>query len=224
VKRAAAWLPLLLAAGLPAGVAMPAGAAEPATGPAAAPWFDPTQLPSFTGTVDRYLVNPRGETDGLLFREGPQIVFPPEAAAAVRLAAPPGKPITVWGIRARKAPVITMLAFAPDGGQPPFVLDRFYWRPAELPREPELQLQVAGSIRQPYYTPQGMVAGAILQDGTVVLLPEDAPQAVRDRMQAGASLAAAGPGATNATGRALLAARIGEQPDAMRPVAQAAAP
>src|SRR3712207_9536353 len=32
-------------------------------------WFDPTQLPSFTGTVERYLINPRGEVDRLLFRD-----------------------------------------------------------------------------------------------------------------------------------------------------------
>src|SRR5690349_18182921 len=78
-------------------------------------WFDPTQLPSFTGTVERYLPNPRGETDALIFREGPQIVFPPDIADAVKQAAPPGRPLVAWGIRARNAPVITMLAFAPTG-------------------------------------------------------------------------------------------------------------
>jgi len=91
-------------------------------------WFDPTQLPSFTGTVERYLLNPRGETDALLFREGPQVVFPPDAAQAVHGVAVPGRPIVVWGIRARNAPVITMLAFAASSDATPQVVERLYWR------------------------------------------------------------------------------------------------
>lgn len=45
-----------------------------------------------------------------------------------RQAAPPGRPIVVWGIRARHAPMITMLAFAPDSRAQPVVVERVYWR------------------------------------------------------------------------------------------------
>src|SRR5436190_2719801 len=97
-------------------------------------WFDPTQLPSFTGTVDRYLPTPDAQVDRLVFKEGPQIVFPPDAFEAVQKVAPKGQPLVVWGIRARNAAVITMLAFAAPDGEPT-VLDRFYWRP-EVGRKP----------------------------------------------------------------------------------------
>src|SRR5829696_5095151 len=90
-------------------------------------WFDPTQLPQFTGVVDRYLPNPDGRVDRLIFKQGPQIVFPPDAFEAVREVAPAGRPLVVWGIRSRHAPVITMLAFGAPEGEPT-VLDRFYWR------------------------------------------------------------------------------------------------
>lgn len=188
-------------------------------------WFDPTQLPSFNGTVERYLLNPRGETDALVFREGPQIVFPPDVADGVRAAAPAGRPIIVWGIRARSAPVITMLAFAPSTEVTPVVVDRFYWRLAgRQANDGATALALEGVVRQPYYTPQGEVAGAILEDGSVVLLPAGTAEPFRDLLKPGQKLAASGLGREGAAGRALLASRIGTEPAAMRPVPPGEAP
>jgi hypothetical protein len=183
-------------------------------------WFDATQLPSFTGTVERYLLNPRGETDGLLFREGPQVVFPPDVAEAVREAAPPGRPIVVWGIRARHAPVITMLAYAPSAEAVPGVVERFYWRlGGRVALETAERIAVAGTVRQPYFTPQGEAAGAVLEDGTVVVLPAGAVEPFRDLLRRGARLAAEGRGVAGEAGRAVVAERIGESAEALRPVA-----
>jgi hypothetical protein len=182
-------------------------------------WFDPTQLPSFPGTVERYLPNPRGETDALIFREGPQIVFPPDIAAAVKQVAPPGKTLVAWGIRARSAPVITMLAFAPSADAAPTVLDRFYWRlGGRQPLEQAARLAVAGTVKQPYYTPQGEVAGAVLEDGSVILVPPGAAEGAKDLLKAGAKLAAEGIGSEGEAGRALLAGALGETPDALKPL------
>ncbi len=181
-------------------------------------WFDPTQLPSFTGTVERYLANPQGGSDALLFREGPQVVFPPDVAAAVRQVAPVGRGIVVWGIRARSAPVITMLAFAPAADAVPTLVDRFYWRADRQP-PPGRTLDVAGTVRAPFYESQGQVVGAILEDGTVVMLPPGTAEAHRDLLKPGARLAASGSGSEGPQGRALLASRIGERPEALRPVA-----
>jgi hypothetical protein len=187
-------------------------------------WFDPTQLPSFTGTVERYLINPSGETDALIFREGPQIVFPPDVADAVRKAAPPGRPLIVWGIRARAAPVITMLAFAPDGDATPMMVERLYWRlSGEQVREPAMHLSVSGTVKQPYYAPQGEVAGAILEDGTVVLLPRGTAEGFKELLKPGAKLAAEGAGQKNDAGCALLASRLGENVDSLRPIPPKAA-
>jgi hypothetical protein len=193
-------------------------AAQP-RGSAAEFWFDPTQLPSFTGTVERYLVNPRGETDALLFREGPQIVFPPEFGEAVRGAVPAGRPIVVWGIRARHAPVITMLAFAPDAQAAPVVVDRFYWRMlGRSATEQADRMAVAGTVKAPYYAPQGEIAGAVLDDGTVVTIPAGTAEALRDLLRPGAKLAAEGRGVAGEAGRAVAAERIGDSADSLRPV------
>ncbi len=204
------------------GTPVPAQQPAPANAPRRVPadlWFDPTQLPSFTGTVERYLLNPRGEVDALLFREGPQVVFPPDIAEAVRRAAPPGRPLQLWGIRARSAPVITMLAFSPNGDTTPTVVDRFYWRLAgRQAAERATSLQVSGTVKVPYFSPQGEVAGAILEDGTVVLVPQGAAEGFRDLLRPGARLAAEGMGHAGEEGKALLANRLGERPDALRDV------
>jgi hypothetical protein len=182
-------------------------------------WFDPTQLPAFTGIVERYLINPRGETDALLFREGPQIVFPPEFGEAVRAAAPPGRPLVVWGIRARQAPVITMLAFAPEGEAAPVVVERFYWRRSGRDAaEHATPLTVSGTVKAPYFTPQGQVTGAVLEDGTVVTVPPGSAEALRDLLRVGATLTAEGRGVAVQDGRALRAERIGANAEALRAV------
>ena len=185
-------------------------------------WFDPTQLPSFTGTVERYLPNPRGETDALVFKEGPQVVFPPDVAEGVRQVAPAGRPVIVWGIRARTAPVITMLAFAPNTETTPVVVDRFYWHlTGRQASDRAVPLSLTGTVRQPYYTPQGEVAGAILEDGGVVLLPPGAAEPFKDLLKGGQQLTAAGMGQESAAGKALLAAELGAGGDAMKPIAAA---
>jgi hypothetical protein len=187
-------------------------------GGAAEFWFDPTQLPSFTGTVERYLVNPRGETDALVFREGPQVVFPPEFGAVVRAAIAPGRPIVVWGIRARHAPVITMLAFAPDVQATPMVVERLPWRLPDGAMATMDRIAVSGTVKAPYLAPQGDVMGAILEDGTVVVIPRGTAEALRDLLRPGAKLAAEGPGVDGEAGRAVSAEHIGETAAALRPV------
>jgi hypothetical protein len=199
-------------------LALAGGASAQPAAPQASFWFDPTQLPTFTGTVERYLVNPAGETDALLFREGPQVVFPPDIAAAVREAAAPGRSLVVWGIRARQAPVITMLAFAAAPDATPGVVDRFYWRLGGAVSPDAPRLMVSGTVKAPYFAPQGQLAGAVLEDGTVVILPTGVTEGFASLLRPGARLAAEGPGFAGEGGRALVADRLGEQPDALRPV------
>lgn len=217
-------LPALLAALLAAQPAVAQDRPAPRGG-AAEFWFDPTQLPSFTGTVERFLINPRGETDALLFREGPQIVFPPEFGDAVRSAAPPGRPIIVWGIRARTAPVITMLAFAPNNEAQPVVVDRLYWRLlGRAALDQAERLTISGTVKAPYFAPQGEVAGVVLDDGSVVTIPPGTAEPLGGLLRPGAKLVAEGRGVANDMGRAIAAERIGDTAENLRPVPPPAEP
>jgi hypothetical protein len=168
--------------------------------------------------VERFLVNPRGEVDALLFREGPQVSFPADAADELRRIAVPGRSPIIWGVRARSAPVITMLAFAPDADSTLVVLERFYWRrPGPWVTEGTKRILITGVVRSPYYAPQGEVIGVILEDGAVVLLRRDAITAdlARRLFRPGTRLEAEGTGYQGEAGRAVLADGLGE-PGAMQ--------
>ncbi len=172
-------------------------------------WFDPTQLPSFIGVVDRFLPNPDGRVDRLVFKEGPQIAFPPDAFEAIREVAPAGRPLVVWGIRARSAAVITMLAFgAPDAE--PTVLDRFYWRPEPGRNEGRREMLLIGTVWVPYLSPQGQTAGAILENGDVVRVEPKIAAMFKDRFVAGAKIVAEGTGSETPQGKAIDAERVGD--------------
>jgi hypothetical protein len=181
-------------------------------------WFDPTQLPSFSGVVDRYLLTPEGKTDRLLFREGPQVLFPDHVADEIMAAVPPGQSIVVYGIRSRRAPAITLLAWAKDSGTQPRFVDRPSWTFPEY-RAADERLEVSGTIRAPLYTPQGDVIGAVLDEGVVIRLPAGVATAMGDRLSVGRMIAASGRGATvENRGKALDADRIGESSDKLGPL------
>jgi hypothetical protein len=46
-------------------------------------WIDPAHLPETKGTVDRFLLNPHGDADGLLLTDGMEVHFPPHMAKKV---------------------------------------------------------------------------------------------------------------------------------------------
>jgi hypothetical protein len=186
-------------------------------------WFDPTQLPSFTGTVDRYVPNPDGRVDRLIFKQGPQIAFPPDAFAAVLRVAPPGKPLVVWGIRARNAPIITMLAFAAPDSEAS-ILDRFYWRPERGQAADRREMMLIGTVWVPYLAPQGLIAGAILENGDVIHVDPPIAEAFKERFKDGAKIVAVGRGADTPYGKSIEAVRLGDSVATLEPVAERVPP
>lgn len=203
-------------------LAQPAPRAAAPGGGASATWFDPTQLPSFTGVVERYLVSPSGRVDRFLLREGPQVILPEQASDEVQRAVPPGSGVVVWGIRARRAPVITMLAWgAREGDQTVHFVERPAWGIAshEAGTQP---VEVAGEVVMPLYTPQGEVAGVILQDGMVARLPPGVASAMGERIGVGRPFAAAGLGVSGPAGRALDAERVGDSLGSLGPLPKVA--
>jgi hypothetical protein len=201
-----AWPAVLLAAAFVLiGSAVPAATEVAKAEPL---WFDATQLPSFTGIVDRYLPNPDGRVDRLIFKEGPQIVFPPDAFEAVREAALAGRPLVVWGIRARGAAVITMLAFGAPNKEPT-VLDRFYWRAEPARKQGRREMLLIGTVWVPYLSPQGQITGAILENGDVIRVEQKIAAMFKDLFVAGAPIVAGGTGSETPLGRAIDADQIG---------------
>lgn len=194
-------------------VAMPAVAAAQGT---RGVWFDPTQLPSYTGRLDRMLVNPAGETDRLLFREGAQVVMPPSEAQDLGEAVRPGDSLIVWGIRARGAPVITMLAWAKaEGERPRFVSQPSWFAPT---RRGSQRLQLAGVVDRTLLTPQGEGMGVLLVSGDVIRLSSAVHSALGDALKDGATIAAEGLGHRHGERISIDAERVGTEAGALRPL------
>ncbi len=204
---------------LAAGIAVPAVVGAQGT---RGLWFDPTQLPSYSGRLERILLNPAGEFDRLLFREGAQIVMPPSEAQDLGEAIKPGDSITVWGIRARSAPVITMLAWARNETERPrFVAQPSWFAPT---RRGTQRHQLAGVVERTLLTPQGEGMGVLLQSGDVIRLPSAAHTALGDALRDGATIAAEGLGQRVADRVAIDAERVGADAGRLIPLPEPATP
>jgi len=194
-----------------AALALPA-AAHPPSGL----WFDPTQLPSYTGRLERWVSNPAGEIDRGLFREGAQFVFPPTEAEALLAAIERGGTLAVWGIRARAAPVITMLAWAPTDADPASFVERPAW--FQNTSGGSKPLTVTGKVLAPLLTPQGEPMGVILTEGGAVRLPVAIHKQLGDRLKPGEPLCAAGQGEPRGELVAIDAERIGRDAASLEPL------
>lgn len=199
-----------LLATAPAAVAAALALASPLRARAASPrglWFDPTQLPAYSGRVARWLLHAGGEVDRGQFREGTQFVFPPSEADALMRSVELGGALTVWGIRARAAPVVTMLAWARAEADPAIFVERPTWFAREA-RGAE-RLALAGKVAAPLLSPQGEPMGVILDSGSVIQLPAALHARLAARLEPGKEVAAAGPGSRRGELAAIDAEQLG---------------
>lgn len=185
-------------------------------------WFDPTQLPSYSGRLERLVVNPAGEVDRLLFRQGAQVIMPPSEAQDLAEAVRPGDAVTVWGIRARTAPVITMLAWArSEAERPRFVAQPAWFAPT---RRGTQRLSVSGIVDRTLLTPQGDGMGVLLHSGDLIRLPPAVHAALGDALKDGATIFADGLGHRQGERSSIDAERTGPDAAALRPLPEPATP
>lgn len=195
--------------------------AQTPAGPSPAPsqrdlWFDPTQLPSYSGRVASWLMNPAGQVDRALLREGTQIIFPASEADALQEAIPAGGHITVWGIRARNAPVVMMLAWAKAESEPVSMVAQPAW--FANTRRGGQRHRVEGKIEAPLLNPQGEPMGVLLEDQRLIRLPRASHQALGDALRVGAMISAEGPGTRRGDAISIDAEAIGANAAGMQPI------
>jgi hypothetical protein len=179
-------------------------------------WFDPTQLPSYTGRLERWVPNPGGEVDRALLREGTQLLFPPSEAEAMMAAVSRGQPITAWGMRARSAPVVTVLAWGREGQQGASFVERPAWFASDSRGTEALSLQ--GKVLAPLLTPQGAAMGVMLEEGGAIRIAAEYHAEIAAMLEPGRTVAATGRGKRHAEGAALDAEAIGEGTENPQPV------
>ncbi|KQQ78281.1 hypothetical protein ASF73_05390 [Xanthomonas sp. Leaf131] len=206
----------------------PAPPAPPAPpGPPGAPPPVAATPVSVTGTVERFLLNPNGDIDGLWLRDGTQIGFAPHLSAELKAAVRAGDSVVVQGFRLGDLPVLKASTIR-SGRSGLEVVDR----PPSLGAAPPVPptpapltpLQADGSIQRLVYGPGGEINGALLSEGTVVRMPPHLALQFSDLLRVGSPLSASGFGVATPDGRAMEATQVGRDRSSLRALFNAPRP
>lgn len=228
IRRSALALSLMLttaAATAAAQVPVPsAPPAPPAPGSVPAPPQPPAPVAAapvrVDGTVERFMLNPNGEVDGLWLMDGTQVRFPPHLSADLQAAVRRGDAVSVQGYRLGSLPVLQAgtITARRSGKQ---VVDRppNPMTPPAPPAPPALTpLQADGRIERLIYGPRGETAGVLLSDGTIVRMPPHAALQHGELLRPGARLSVNGFGVLTQAGRSVEATQLGRDRNSLQAV------
>jgi len=179
--------------------------------------LDPPSMdksPVADGVVDRYLLNPRGEINGLLLRDGSQMHVTLRAAQDLTKAIQPGDHVRVHGRRTSGSPLVKpdVIINVTDGKSftVPYRLD--LPMPPREARPTLTELNAAGTIGVLLYDPlKEVVNGALLSDGTQFRLPPDVGENFHASLQKDMEIEVRGYGIATPYGTALEAFAIGRK-------------
>ncbi|MDF3835392.1 hypothetical protein P3W85_20885, partial [Cupriavidus basilensis] len=171
------------------------------------------------GQVQRMLINPYGEVDGLRLSDGTIAKFPPHMADALTATVKVGDAVRIIG-QAQARGTIRADAIVHTGSgrtvyvqPPPVGEDRVL--PPHLRAQRLQPQQVEGRVETVLTGRRGEANGVILSDGSIVRFP---PESLRLSVQTGAPFAASGLGTRNAFGTSLEAISMGTSLSALQPL------
>ncbi|MGJ7581082.1 hypothetical protein ACSFA3_12940 [Variovorax sp. RHLX14] len=213
--------------------APPVAGAVPPTPPVAGAKATPPAPPSLnaeratpvvTGRVQRWLVNPNGEVDGLLLADGTQVGFPPHLSADVQSALKVGDNVEVSGWRAPNAPVVRAASLKATASgrsvadKPPMDGAMHQARAPRTPRDPGAltAMNASGRVERILYTGRGDANGVLLDSGTIVRFPPRVGDAYEGNLRPGSAIEARGWGTRSPNGSALEATALGSSTETMR--------
>jgi hypothetical protein len=219
-------------------------APAPLPGMSQPPVYDPGQLPAYTGRLQQFTLNPRGDIDGLILSDGTEIKTPPHLSTAIAYSVKPGDTVSVHGLRAAALPLVQAVSITdqangrtivdsgppargagppppgPGAGPPPPPPTFGPGPAAPLPGLTEAR----GRVRMSLHGPQGEVNGALLEDGTVLRLPPPAAATFSTLLQPGQSVVTEGVGLSSALGTVLEVRQIGTSREQLNYVASQSPP
>jgi hypothetical protein len=173
------------------------------------------------GTVARYLVDPRGEVEGLLLTDGTQMHVTSHIASEFIKVIKPGHRIRAQGtLKSQSAlfePNIIQNRTTGTTFRTPLRLDLPI--PDQENRLSMTDMKASGTIQVLLYDYMNeTVRGMLLSDGTQVRLPPDVTDEFRRSLRVGQSVDAEGYGTENEYGRAMEALRLGFQHSKLKPL------
>lgn len=175
-------------------------------------WIDPEYLPETRGEVERFLLNPHGDLDGLVFIDSTLIHFPPHLSEAVIKSIRPGDKVKVRGVRPRGAELIAAVSLTAADGT--VILDegpgdkkahhKKHLKGHKDKHPPKgNSLNASGTVRLSLFGPKGELRGALLEDGTAVRLPPHEAEHFAKLLQPGALIEVSGEGVETEHGRTI---------------------
>jgi hypothetical protein len=186
-------------------------------------WIDPDHLPETGGTFERFLLNPHGDADGMIFADGTEVHFPPHMGrdVAAAIGGRNGARVNVRGVKPRNSDLIAAVAIDVQGAGR--VIDNGppekHKKPHEHGRKADRRpMEAAGTIRRVLHGPKGEARGVLLDDGMIVRI---APHEAKDKsalLSPGASFAARGDGIVCDLGTVIEARAIGKRADDLKPL------
>ncbi|HRB15214.1 MAG TPA: hypothetical protein PK224_05460 [Nitrospira sp.] len=173
------------------------------------------------GVVERYLIDPRGEVEGLLLVDGTYMYVTSRAADHLTRALKPDDHVQVFGRRQSNERLVQPDVIENLTRGTTFIVPLR----VDLPMQEQArrlsvtEMNATGTIRLLLYHPiKSTVQGMILSDNTQIRLPLDASEALRRSFQIGDAVVIKGNGTTNQFGRAIEVVAIGRTPASLVPV------
>lgn len=193
-------------------------------------WFDSNRLSYVSSDVERFLLNGRGEADGMILGNGLEVHFAPRLSGAVLAAVRSGERITVYGVQPRGTSMLVAATIETargtrimDTGPPEKHIKDRDELPVRPPSGKRRTMEVVGLVRRSLHGPNGETRGALLDDGTIVCFPPQAAQRVIPLLSPAAWLAVRGEGLVTEIGTVIQVQEIGSSRDSLRPIEQASA-
>lgn len=185
----------------------PAGPAQAGRAPAPPPAGNAIETVNRTTSIQRWLINPNGDVDGMILADGTQATLPPHLSARVLQIARIGEPVALSGWREGTVLAVREVRNVASGSR---VADHGPdGPPGPLPATGLQPMAVSSRIDMLLRGPRGEVNGALLHSGDVVRFPPPAAQAFDALLQPGRKLYARGFGTRNAQGSAFEATALG---------------
>jgi hypothetical protein len=184
--------------------------------------FNDEQLPYVTSSVERFLVNPDGNADGMILVNGVEVYFAPHLSSAVLTAVQVGDRITVYGVLPMAEPmIVAVIIEAADGSRiEDDGLPTRKWPGLEsdhrIKRRERGQLEVEALVRRILHGPDGETRGVLLDDGTTVVLPLHRDEDLAELLSPASWLTVRGAGLETEMGKAIKADEIGRSLEDMR--------
>ncbi len=187
-------------------------------------WLDPDYLPEHSGTFERFLLNPHGETDGMILSDGTEVHFPPHLSAELLTTVRPGTmpKVKIRGVRPRGSQLIAAVAIDTEGKR---ILDHGPDKRREGKKKDKhgsapkrAPMRAEGIVRCVLHGPKGEARGVLLEDGTSIRFAPHEAEHIARLLSKGKKLASSGEGFESTLGTVIEAREIGASADDLHPI------